>query len=404
MKYLILILCPLLLFIFNNSNVQKDKIPGNDDNNDLVKMYCWVDKLNVRAEPALTAPIITRLDECEEVYFLNKESDFKKEITLRGKRFNEPFLLIKTWNRPGKDLIGWVYGGGLRTYKVKMFAWVDKLNVREKPGLKGEPILQLDEGEEVYFLNEKSDFKKEITLRGVTFNEPFLKIKTMYGYGTIGWVYGGGLMPLDIKILTTGPYHGDEIWDCVEKEEWVGIFKKGQQYVLSKTDITVEMFADPIVDDPGGMTGKKVSTDQGSALILITGISDIKPGILESVQIKKNSLYPGESFTIGFHGTKYKFSASGNRKYESNITDYRLEVESTKDGKKSKQVIGTEAGFDDTMYQFIWLGDIDRDGELDLIMDLSNHYNVGNITLFLSSKAYKGQLFQRVSLFRTVGC
>jgi hypothetical protein len=53
----------------------------------------------------------------------------------------------------------------------------------------------------------------------------------------------------------------------------------------------------------------------------------------------------------------------------------------------------------------IWAGDLDDDGRLDLIVDVSNHYNiVSAIVVFLSSLAREGQLVGRASGFWAVGC
>ncbi|MBI5473826.1 MAG: hypothetical protein HY961_15930 [Ignavibacteriae bacterium] len=51
-----------------------------------------------------------------------------------------------------------------------------------------------------------------------------------------------------------------------------------------------------------------------------------------------------------------------------------------------------------------WAGDLDRDGRLDLLMDLTNHYNVSEPTLFLSSRAAANELVKKVASHRQVGC
>jgi hypothetical protein len=47
---------------------------------------------------------------------------------------------------------------------------------------------------------------------------------------------------------------------------------------------------------------------------------------------------------------------------------------------------------------------LDGDGRLDLYMWLSDHYNVIEHTLFLSSKAPADGLVERVAFWTTVGC
>ncbi len=74
---------------------------------------------------------------------------------------------------------------------VEVFVWVDKLRLRKTPDTKSEIIQDLDEGETVWFLNEKSAFKEKINLRGIIYDEPWLKVKTTEN--NIGWVYGGAI-------------------------------------------------------------------------------------------------------------------------------------------------------------------------------------------------------------------
>ena len=86
------------------------------------------------------------------------------------------------------------------------------------------------------------------------------------------------------------------------------------------------------------------------------------------------------------------------------LSHYFLEIQALQGSVTKKQILAGASGFDDTMFSLIWAGDIDGDGTLDLIMDLSTHYNSSNMTLFLSSKAEEGQLLKKVSCISTKGC
>ena len=52
----------------------------------------------------------------------------------------------------------------------------------------------------------------------------------------------------------------------------------------------------------------------------------------------------------------------------------------------------------------LWAGDLDLDGRLDLLLDTSDHENVNEMRLFLSSAAKPGQFVSEVALFRQLGC
>ncbi|MBK8877328.1 MAG: SH3 domain-containing protein [Haliscomenobacter sp.] len=68
---------------------------------------------------------------------------------------------------------------------------VDGLQLRAAPGPEGKTIRGLQLGESLTDLGEVSDFTTAVQLRGIAFNEPWLKVKTEKGEE--GWVYGGAL-------------------------------------------------------------------------------------------------------------------------------------------------------------------------------------------------------------------
>lgn len=55
-------------------------------------------------------------------------------------------------------------------------------------------------------------------------------------------------------------------------------------------------------------------------------------------------------------------------------------------------------------WQLLWAGDLDGDRRLDLLIDLTWHYNLSQRMLFLSSVAAPGRLLRKVGLFETIGC
>ncbi len=74
---------------------------------------------------------------------------------------------------------------------VNYTCWLKNVNIRLEPGLDSKIIASLNEGEEVIYLNEKSDFTTRIKLRGTEYDTSWVKIKKKDG--ATGWVYGGTL-------------------------------------------------------------------------------------------------------------------------------------------------------------------------------------------------------------------
>jgi len=72
-------------------------------------------------------------------------------------------------------------------------AWVDKLNIRTKPNTKAKVVTTVNKNELLTFSGEQSDKIETIVLRGVAYDEPWLKIQTEDAKE--GWVFGGAVKP-----------------------------------------------------------------------------------------------------------------------------------------------------------------------------------------------------------------
>jgi hypothetical protein len=77
---------------------------------------------------------------------------------------------------------------------------VDKLNLREQPNKDGKVVTQFPEGDFVEGTGEMSSNKEEITLRGIPYMEPYLKVTSTTPEQHQGWAYGAGL-----KAIYAGP-------------------------------------------------------------------------------------------------------------------------------------------------------------------------------------------------------
>lgn len=79
----------------------------------------------------------------------------------------------------------------VREQITPLFVVLEELNMRAQPKLNGTLLARLQLYDEVYYMNEVSDFKQEFNLGGVVYNEPWIKVKNQRGQ--VGWVYGAGV-------------------------------------------------------------------------------------------------------------------------------------------------------------------------------------------------------------------
>ena len=78
-----------------------------------------------------------------------------------------------------------------------LYTWVDKLNIREKPSLKGKVITTVDSKEAVEVLEDKTGERTTFVLRGGAYEDHWYKVKTKDG--TEGWIFGGAVRHKDEK-------------------------------------------------------------------------------------------------------------------------------------------------------------------------------------------------------------
>lgn len=214
-----------------------------------------------------------------------------------------------------------------------------------------------------------------------------------------------------IKLLETGEFHGDEV-KAKSGETWLGLFKQGDSFSLLSTNIKVKRVFDVIIDDEekGEKTGKGVSvTRKNQPIFLLKNADFLKQGKIKTVfyEFEKSEdsegIWVDNNFNQMFslNAARYNLLVTTKKEKGSWIDETSKLVLS--DGK-TEQIIYSQKRCDDCMWRLIWAGDLDKDGKLDLYLDLHDHYNVMQRRLFLSSQAEEGKLVKEIANFRTVGC
>jgi len=210
-------------------------------------------------------------------------------------------------------------------------------------------------------------------------------------------------------VLMPGAFHGEEI-SATSGETWLALMHKEGRFYLEETVLTVEAVHDNMVDKPGEKTGKKIITDKSdqNVLLLINNL-ELKTGPVNGKTYPGHFFKNAEPVHIQFGGKPYHLTMLVPEKVERE-TKSPLEFSST----KKKQMLRSyyTRVMNDSTYVFgdegsvgiQWIGDLDGDNKPDLIMSLSDHYNVMETVLLLSSQAKEGQLVKEVAVFRGVGC
>ena len=210
------------------------------------------------------------------------------------------------------------------------------------------------------------------------------------------------------NFLETGEVSNVDDIKAKSGEIWFGFFNENGKDVLRSTKIKVKF------TDGEDLSWKEISVkDKTNPLFLVKDIKKLKKGEVKTLYREKSDEENGdynESATIkeGF-----------NKKFHLGNIEYTLRVEkgvSTKQEPILVLILETETTSQivhfiyymdkgDYVGNLYWVGDLDRDGKLDLYMDFYGYEKGGYSSgLFLSSEAEKGKLVKKSEYFMLGGC
>ena len=186
--------------------------------------------------------------------------------------------------------------------------------------------------------------------------------------------------------------------------------------MIEEAAVVVEAVHDPIADVEGEMTGVRISAPScfRTPLFLVRGVDAIQTGFFETTHDEPLPLVINQPLPITVFSRRHYALLVTCESAASDSGDTLVECPLVLVHDRTEQLlavftalISAEGGSsfaDDAAPRLLWAGDIDRDLELDLLLDLTNHYNVKAPTLFLSSEASEGELVAEVASLFLTGC
>jgi hypothetical protein len=194
-------------------------------------------------------------------------------------------------------------------------------------------------------------------------------------------------------------------------EHWLGILITDVDHsFLISYRLTVNAVNDPLVDDNEQSSGKKVSVDLPlEPLFLIRGVKNVSAGPVTTVFNEGGSasiLAESSAITLKLGEASNVLKVAGSEDTakcpdQPFPRNARLVLVS---GESGQVLYSLQDCGNDPSWRLLWAGDLDRDGKLDLYVSVTQHYNVSERKLFLSSQAGEGQLVKEVADFVTSGC
>ena len=216
------------------------------------------------------------------------------------------------------------------------------------------------------------------------------------------------------QLLRPGQYHGKEV-KAATGEPWLALVRGAEgRDRLAPVTLQVDTVRDELLDDQGPATGKLVSARPGgdSIVILVKDVQGLRAGPVTTLTTDAD-IAPGDPVHLVLKGEAYSVSlacGAPKRGKDTELTPCSLVVRH----RQRSQVLRTYDGYyvdgafgavgDDAQPKLLWAGDLDGDHALDLLIDLTDHYNVSRPTLFLSRSRRAGALLEPVAAHESVGC
>jgi len=214
------------------------------------------------------------------------------------------------------------------------------------------------------------------------------------------------------ELMLPGDYHGDEI-SARDGDTWFALVQDEHgSTLLQPRSVAIEAVNDPVLDDETGASRKRVGAAHDDVLFYLRDLPGAASGTVATAYSANGDPLSLAGLDHAFHlfgqgaGRLWMSCSEGN-----DVRECALQLSrGSRDQVLGTWSASTAAGESQLMLgsdawpHLRWAGDVDRDGQLDLLIDMTDHYNVSAPTLFLSSQAKDGELVGAAAVLRSVGC
>lgn len=225
------------------------------------------------------------------------------------------------------------------------------------------------------------------------------------------------LLTAAFSIQPPGAFHAGEV--VVRNDElWLALQVRGGTAALVATPLIVHAVEDQMLDAPGERSGIEVtSADPDGVVAFVRGGALHAGGVDVAQWTEQPDVHSAsQPYLISFRGVSYRIERSCDPKpigHRDGQAQYACSV--LLRSQSSSHVLARMIGYrepgidamgygDDGKQQLLFAGDLDRDGNLDLIFDTSDHYNQSRPTLFLSTQGLDGAPLGEAGHHQSTGC
>jgi len=208
-----------------------------------------------------------------------------------------------------------------------------------------------------------------------------------------------------LEILRPAGYERQDLKPGLTSKRWMGLFQVADGYELRPALISTDTLPFLNEREERFVSDSLVyirTSSRDSCVLLISG-TGWKAGKVFHADVERPVLWPGQTWSLTHKGTTYQWVCEGvmlNTQYDDQgntyahfIANYKLSMtRKVGNNVREVQVVAATPRFSQTMYAIRWVGDLDGDGWLDLLLDLGETFERERMVLYLSSHREEGQI------------
>ena len=210
---------------------------------------------------------------------------------------------------------------------VEMVVYLDNLRLRDAAGEQAQEIAPLPQNTKVFYAGELSNFTTKIKLRGMPYDEPWLKITTEHGQE--GWVYAGGVKPTTSDL--------SEAIRILEKMRLYSFFRKELANEIETANNTLTTTSDSktfaqayeqcitLRDSFAFDLGDKISFDDPQKLPSMNWLENAMQGFTTSIVAEGTQLYLFANYKLLSEMAKQTANSEDDEFMELQISIYPLD-------------------------------------------------------------------------------
>jgi hypothetical protein len=229
---------------------------------------------------------------------------------------------------------------------------------------------------------------------------PITLLALILAQGTAVSAIGNAQNPGRPHLLIPGSaFDGED--STVTRQAWFGVYHtSGARYELKRAIVRIE-------HAPNGCANTRIVTsDSIPPIFLVSGVTGLRAGPVDTVYRGNRFLYPGEGMSWQLGARWYRLRALGavsEQPHNTIYSAYELRLGSSENNYETHQTIA-RLNFADNTPEVRWAGDLDGDGRLDLLLQLPGGGYSVDLRLYLSSLARAPNLVREAGRFYVADC